>query len=82
MPYNTATAEQNQKMREINAWIAAQPARDGNVIAVDTRAAVSAPGDADRLAGSPDGLHPDVDGYRAMADALAPAVRRALAMRN
>jgi membrane dipeptidase len=81
VPYNTATAEQNQKMREINAWISAQPARDGNVIAVDTRAAVSARGDADRLAGSPDGLHPDVDGYRAMADALAPAVRRALAMR-
>ena len=78
VPYNTATPEQNRKMGEINAWIAAQPARDKNIVAVDTRAAVSAPGNGDRLAGSPDGLHPDVNGYRAMATALAPALKRAL----
>jgi lysophospholipase L1-like esterase len=40
----------------------------------DTRAATAAPGDPDRLAGSPDNLHPDVDGYRRMAEALAPAL--------
>ncbi len=79
VPYNTATPEQNRKMREINAWIAAQPARDANVIAVDTRAAVAAPGDLDRLAESPDGLHPDVNGYRAMARAIEPALRKTLA---
>jgi lysophospholipase L1-like esterase len=78
VPYNTATAEQNRKMHDINAWIAAEAARDANIIAVDTRAAAAAPGDRDRLSGSPDGLHPDVDGYRAMAEALAPAVSRAL----
>jgi microsomal dipeptidase-like Zn-dependent dipeptidase/lysophospholipase L1-like esterase len=79
VPYNTATAEQNRKMHDINAWIAAEAARDANIIAVDTRAAAASPGDRDRLSGSPDGLHPDVDGYRAMADALAPAVSAALA---
>jgi membrane dipeptidase len=78
VPYNTATAEQNRKMHDINSWIAGEAARDPNITAVDTRAAVSAPGDVDRLAGSPDGLHPDVDGYRAMADALLPALRRVL----
>jgi lysophospholipase L1-like esterase len=79
VPYNTATAEQNRKMHEINAWIAAQAARDPNITAADTRAAVAARDDRDRLAGSDDGLHPDVAGYRAMADVLLPAIKRALA---
>ena len=79
VPYNTATAEQNRKMHEINAWIAAQAERDPNITAADTRAAVAAPGDRDRLAGSDDGLHPDVAGYRAMANALLPAIKRAIA---
>jgi lysophospholipase L1-like esterase len=70
VPYDTATEEQNAKMREINAWIAAEAARDSRVRVVDTRAAAAAPGQPDRLAGSPDGLHPDVDGYRKMAEAI------------
>jgi lysophospholipase L1-like esterase len=39
---------------------------------------VAAEGQPDRLRGSPDGLHPDTDGYRRMAEALAPAIARAL----
>jgi lysophospholipase L1-like esterase len=45
---------------------------------VDTRAAVAAAGDRDRLSGSPDGLHPDVDAYHRMADAIEPVLRAAL----
>jgi lysophospholipase L1-like esterase len=45
----------------------------------DTRGAVAAPGQPDRLVSSPDGLHPSPDGYKAMADALEPAIRAALA---
>jgi acyl-CoA thioesterase-1 len=74
VPYNTATAEANGRMREVNAWITAEAARDPNVTFVDTRAAAAAPDDPDRLAGSPDGLHPDVDGYRRMADAINRAM--------
>ncbi|HUR21263.1 MAG TPA: GDSL-type esterase/lipase family protein [Vicinamibacterales bacterium] len=74
VPYNTATEEQNAKMRDINKWIAAEAARDANIEFADTRAAAAAPGQPDRLAGSPDGLHPDVAGYKAMAEALEPAL--------
>ena len=76
VPYNTATAEQNTKMREINAWIAAEAARDPRIEFADTRAAAAAPGQPDMLSGSPDGLHPDVAGYRKMADVLGPAILR------
>jgi len=78
IPYNSATRGQNVEMHEINAWIAAQAAKDPRITFVDTRAAVAAPGNPDRLSGSPDGLHPDVNGYRAMALAIEPAVSRAL----
>jgi lysophospholipase L1-like esterase len=82
VPYDTATAAQNTAMREINAWIAAEAARDARVWCVDTRAAVADPRDPDRLRDSPDGLHPDIDGYRSMAEALEPAIRGRLAPRR
>ena len=78
VPYNTATPDQNARMHVINAWIRAEASRDANVTFVDTRAAVASPQDPDRLAGSPDELHPDVDGYRRMAEALAPAIVAAM----
>jgi lysophospholipase L1-like esterase len=74
VPYNTATAEQNGKMREINAWIAAETLRDRNLRFADTRRAAAAADNLDRLAGSPDGLHPDINGYRRMAEALEPVI--------
>ncbi|HEY2434553.1 MAG TPA: GDSL-type esterase/lipase family protein [Vicinamibacterales bacterium] len=80
IPYNTATPDQNARMQDVNAWIRAQA--DGGVVTfADTRAAVAAPGDPDRLASSPDGLHPDAAGYHRMADAIAPAIERALKSR-
>ena len=78
VPYNTATAEQNAKMHAINKWIAEEAARDPRMEFADTRAAAAAPGKPDVLSGSPDGLHPDVAGYRAMADVLEPAIRKFL----
>ena len=78
IPYNTASADQNARMKDINDWIRSQARGDPGVIFVDTRAAVAAPGNPDKLATSPDGLHPDAAGYRKMADALAPAIEQAV----
>ena len=78
IPYNSATQGQNGAMHDINAWIATQAAKDPRIAFVDTRAAVAAPGNPDRLSGSPDGLHPDVNGYRAMALAIESALARVL----
>jgi lysophospholipase L1-like esterase len=79
VPYNTATPDQNARMHAVNAWIERTALQRPGLRHVDTRAAVADPADPDRLAGSPDGLHPDIDGYRRMAEALAPAIAAALA---
>jgi len=78
VPYDTATPAQNHAMHAINEWIKNETTRHAGLIFVDTRAATAAAGHPDQLAGSPDGLHPDVDGYRRMAEALAPAIAKAL----
>ena len=78
IPYNTASADQNARMKDINDWIRSQARADPGVIVVDTRAAVAALDNPDKLASSPDGLHPDAAGYRKMADAIGPAIEQAL----
>jgi lysophospholipase L1-like esterase len=78
IPFNTATSDQNARMRAVNDWIRAYVAAHGDVVFCDTRAAVAQPGNPDRLVSSPDNLHPSPDGYRLMALALEPALKRAL----
>ena len=82
VPFNTATPEQNARMRAINNWIRAEAARDANITFADTRAAAARDDDPDLLRASPDGLHPDAAGYRRMAEALAPAIDAALTQRK
>ena len=77
IPFNTATADQNARMHAVNAWIEAYAAAH-DLAFCDTRAAVTAPGVADRLVSSPDDLHPSPDGYRLMGLVIEPAVKRAL----
>jgi lysophospholipase L1-like esterase len=82
VPYNTATPDQNKRMQEINAWIKDVAAREHGVRFVDTRAAVAASDAPDRLAESPDGLHPSASGYRRMAEALLPALEEIVNRRS
>jgi lysophospholipase L1-like esterase len=70
VPYNTATAEQNARMRQINDWIA----RQSGVVFADTRSAVAASDNPDRLFESPDGLHPSAAGYHRMAEVISAAL--------
>jgi len=74
IPFDTATPDQNARMHAINDWIRQRATNDAVLRFVDTRAAAADPANTDRLAGSPDGLHPDIDGYRRMAEALAPVL--------
>ncbi len=74
IPFNTATPEQNHRMRQVNDWIRRQP----HVSFVDTRAAVAASGNPDALLESPDGLHPGPAGYHRMADAIIAGLQRVL----
>jgi len=80
IPYNTATADQNTRIRAVNDWIREYVARhDASIVFCDTRAAVAAPGQPDRLVSSPDDLHPSPEGYKLMATALEPAIVTVLA---
>jgi lysophospholipase L1-like esterase len=80
IPYNTATPEQNECMRAVNGWIREYVGRhDAGMVFCDTRSAVQAPGQPDRLVSSPDDLHPSPEGYKLMAVALEPAIVTALA---
>jgi lysophospholipase L1-like esterase len=78
IPFNTASPEQNRRMRAVNDWIRRQPEGDANVSTVETRHAVASPADPDRLISSPDDLHPSVDGYRRMADAIRSSLEHRL----
>ena len=78
VPYNSATPEQNAAMREINECVRRFATDTKHIDFADTRAAVAAPGDSDRLFDSPDELHPSAEGYRRMAEAIQPALQRVL----
>ncbi len=73
LPYNTASASQAKTIHALNHWIK-DTANGLRVIFCDTNLAVRDPNDSNRLRSSPDGLHPDVLGYRRMGEALAETI--------
>jgi len=77
IPFNRATAGQNAGMRDVNDWIRRQSGSPGIFVA-DTRSAVEAPGIPDMLSETTDQLHPTAAGYRAMAEAIRPAIEQCL----
>jgi lysophospholipase L1-like esterase len=70
LPYNTMGKSETEKRTSLNSWIEKESNRL-KIPLCDTAEAVADPRDTNRLRGSPDGLHPDVDGYRRMAEAIS-----------
>ena len=73
LPYNTMSKRQAEDIRELNRWVRKE-AEDLDLLFCDTSAAASDPADQNKLRGSPDGLHPDVSGYRRMGERLANTI--------
>jgi lysophospholipase L1-like esterase len=78
IPFNTATPAQNAGMREVNVWIRRHAEDHLMVHFADTRTAVAAQDQPDRLASSPDELHPTPEGYQQMATVLLPVLDRVI----
>ncbi|MCI4319768.1 MAG: SGNH/GDSL hydrolase family protein [Thermoplasmata archaeon] len=73
LPFDSMTRRQASALHELNDWIRGR-ANELGFPCAETGRSVSDPHDRDRLAGSPDGLHPDVAGYRKMGEALAAVI--------
>jgi lysophospholipase L1-like esterase len=71
LPYNEAGPAESTKIQELNGWIERTANQKSGRLFCDTNLAVRDRADATRLASSPDGLHPDAEGYRRMGDALS-----------
>ena len=77
LPYNPMGTKEAAVRVELNRWVGKESGRR-KIPFCDTAAAASDPRDVNRLLGSPDGLHPDVDGYRRMAEAISAVVEASL----
>ena len=73
LPYDRASPEVGSRIREVNEWIRAT-AREKGFGFCDTHRAAEDPARPERLVGSADGLHPDVETYRKMGEAIADAL--------
>ncbi len=73
LPYNYASKRESETIRAINRWIE-QTANRLGILFCDTNTAVADARDLSKLSSSPDGLHPDVSGYRKMGEALSRVI--------
>lgn len=81
LPYNTMSQSESEAIKEINRWI--EKTAERLVIAFcDTNRAVTDSSNPNQLRSSPDGLHPDVSGYRRMAEALTRTIESDLVLRS
>ncbi len=77
LPYNYASEKESEAIREINLWIE-ETAKKLGILFCDTNAAVADARDPSKLSSSPDGLHPDVSGYRKMGEVLSRIIENSL----
>ena len=76
LPYNIASREESRSILEVNAWIETE-SRARGMLFCDTNLAVRDKENPHLLASTPDGLHPDVQGYRRMGEALSTTLEDA-----
>jgi lysophospholipase L1-like esterase len=76
LPYNMAGPEESSAITEVNEWIMTASRAAGRLFC-DTNLAVRDAANPVLLASSPDGLHPDVEGYKKMGMAIAATLVRA-----
>jgi len=77
LPFNSSTSEVRARMAEINAWIRTYTSQH-NLAFCDTSLVLEDPENPGKLSRSSDGLHPDVEGYRMMGEAIAQVLERRL----
>lgn len=75
LPYDTASPKILGRIQEVNGWIKGYAATK-KYIFCDTYAAVENPEKPGKLVSTPDGLHPDVSGYRKMGESLAEVFKK------
>lgn len=75
LPYDAASPEILDRIREVNGWIRGYAAVKKYVFC-DTYAAVENPQKPGKLVSSPDGLHPDAASYRKMGESLAEVFKK------
>ncbi len=69
LPYDGASFAAQQKMREVNDWIQSYSSSHGFLFC-DTFKLLNDPARPGNLINSPDGLHPDIQGYRKMGETI------------
>ena len=78
LPYDISTAQAREKMKRINEWIRSY-AQEQKFLFCDTFLFLSDPANPGHLTGTPDGIHPDVSGYRKMGEVISEVLERASA---
>ena len=76
LPFDTASKEQTESIQQLNRWVEAACKTTGRLFC-DTNGAVRDRSNPGLLASSPDGLHPDVAGYKRMGLALSSTLEHA-----
>ncbi len=73
LPYNSASPVHSKEIDTLNHWIKSA-AEKYRIPLADLHQALADPNDPTKLNGSPDGLHPDVGGYRKMGKILTEII--------
>jgi lysophospholipase L1-like esterase len=76
-PFQGIDGLRRDRLSGVNRWIEEYSAAHG-LLYCDLFRAVSDPAQPWQLAGSPDGLHPDAEGYRRMGELITRVIERGL----